>query len=71
MDSTFFNFVKKSERLRDRGNGRDVLVTEVEVVNEPLGLPVWKTLVILMWRGDILNEIEAPTQLSSDGMKET
>ena len=49
-----FNLVNKSDRLRDVGRGRAVLVTEVGVVSDPRGLPVWNTFVMLMWRGDMM-----------------
>lgn len=49
-----FNLVNRSDTLRDIGNGRLVFVTDVDVVREPRGRPVWNTLVMLIWRGDIV-----------------
>lgn len=43
-----FNLVNRSERLFEVGSGRAVFETEVGVVKDPRGLPVWNTFVMLM-----------------------
>lgn len=54
FDNIRFSLVNKLERLRDDAKGRDVLVTDVPVVREPRGRPVWNTFVMSTWRGDIV-----------------
>lgn len=49
-----FSRVNRSDRLRDAEIGLAEFVTDVAVVSDPRGRPVWKTLVMLMWSGDIL-----------------
>jgi hypothetical protein len=49
-----FSFVNKSDRFRDEVSGRAEFVIEVDVVREPRGRPVWNTLVMLIWRGDMV-----------------
>ena len=44
----FFNFVNRSERLLEVDSGRAVFETDVGVVREPLGLPVWNMFVMLI-----------------------
>ena len=36
-----FNFANKSDRLRDVGNGRAKVVTDVALARKPRGRPVW------------------------------
>jgi hypothetical protein len=43
-----FDLANRSEKDREVDNGRDVLVTEVGVVSEPRGRPVWNTLDMLI-----------------------
>jgi hypothetical protein len=44
----FFSLVNRSERLFEVDRGRAVFETEVGVVSDPRGLPVWNTFVMLM-----------------------
>ena len=52
-----FSLVKRSPRLPEAARGRRVvLATDVAVDNDPRGRPVWKTLVMLTWRGDMVHD---------------